>query len=990
MRIADELRALREEQRTLLRKAEELSRRIDALDAESRTAEEEERPAPPPVPPPAPPPPPAASVPPPPVELPKAPPPVPAPPRKTWLEKYVEEQIEGIRKKTEELGWEMSVGTYWIPRVAVVLIAIAVVLFLSLALERWGAEWMPYVRVGLGYAVCVALLLLAWRFEKRYPPFSWVLYSGGFALSYLVTYATHYIPFARIFGAPIVTLVLLAALVAAWAIAAQVRKSKVIACMVTFLGHVTILLATVTSQVSPPFSVVGVVFLSAGSAFFLLRNRWYYVAAAGIVGSYVNHFIIMLNSPSTNRPIDFAVGMGVLGVYLLIFALAELFSHEDVRRKAVPVWFRSAYVTANTASFFVLGSLLVHGFDFASGHQDAFRFVSAIVLFLIALAYLLRRERDPLYNTYITKAVVALTLGLAARYGGSALMAWLAIETVVLLVSSRRSGLVVTRVLAFLTGCCAFGYGLYIAFEQGIVPYTAPGHTRFVFQGLLTIAAFLGVSRLYERTNWKLRSPKTAPFAPATLAVCWQLDLIAECPGTLKGLRKPLDGLLFPYLFAMAGTILFAASGWGLAQDGHRLLTLAVATLTLTGACILLKSTPFGFASLCLAAVAVPLGTHEIIIERSVSDVLLIPALCLFAAVALCSEQRMLGARPGLVFHRSPLMPFFLYGAVAYLTGLLIVRTFVELDQSLVLALAAVVAAALFLALHPDALAGISVALLLWAGALYLGCLLDGITYSVEKLRITALVLVGLAVALDRFYAHFKHRSGAHQLGHILLAYSWVILLAYLSDELPEAWLAAAVGVTSFAYLGYGLVFHAKTAVIVSGLGALVASAGHCAWVYDRSPALGAGVLSAFLILAAYWVVCERLYARWPKAGDDATKLKIGAVAVAIPAFLMLVMLERIPQLANANQTLITISWFGLAVSLFVLSLPFRQRLYRYAGLVVILLSIGRVFLIDMRETDAIFKIAAFAVLGAGLLPISYGYFRWLNRIRHEDRDKAP
>ena len=36
----------------------------------------------------------------------------------------------------------------------------------------------------------------------------------------------------------------------------------------------------------------------------------------------------------------------------------------------------------------------------------------------------------------------------------------------------------------------------------------------------------------------------------------------------------------------------------------------------------------------------------------------------------------------------------------------------------------------------------------------------------------------------------------------------------------------------------------------------------------------------------------------------------------------------------------------------------------------------GRVFLVDMRETDAIFRILAFAVLGAGLLPISYGYFR--------------
>lgn len=982
MDTQDELRALRRELGELLEKAAGLSRRIDAIEARSpgtvtEGPREPERPV---------------AVPPPPPKAPPAPPPQPPPPpfapelasRKSWLRTTIEEQVAGFQQKTREVGWELSLGTYWIPRIAVVLIAIAVVLFLSLAFKQWG----PHMRVGMGYTVCVGLLLSAWRLEKKYAGFARVLYGGGFALSYTVTFATHYVPFARVFETPVVTLILLAALVTAWAVAAQVRRSKVIAVLVTFLGHLTIFLSTVTLDEVSLFSVVGIVFLSMGSAFFLLRNRWYYVAALGIVGSYLNHFVIMVESPPTNSVIDFTLAMGVLSAYLLIFALAELFSPEEIRREKVPVWFRTIYVTANTASFFVLGSLVVHGFDFARDHQDLFRIGAAVALLVIALAYLRRRGRDPLHNVYITKAVVALTLGLAARYGGSTLSAWLAIETVVLLISARRSGLVVTRILALIVGWLALGHGLFSAIDLGTVAYASADYTTYLLQGTLAVFAFLVASQVYQRTDWTVRSPKTAPFAPSRLATCWQLDLIAERPDTHKGVRKPLDGLLFPHLYALAGMALFLAHGWILAEEGHRLLTLAVFALALTAGAILLKSSPFGFASLCLVAVAIPLGASEITIEESALPGFAALAVCSLAATTLCSEKRLLGERPGLAFHYDARIPFFLYGTVAYLLGLVIVREFGRLDALFVLAGVAVVAAGLFLVLHPQALAGVSAALLVWAGVRYLLSLEDGIAYNPTQLKLTPWVLAGVSLGLDRYYAHFKSRIdaprlNARSLSAVLAGLAWIMLAAYVIAELPDEWLAAGAGLLAFAYLAYGLAFGSRTAVILAGGGTLLASASYTIQAYDLPPPLGPLVVG-FVLLAAFWIACERLYARWPKAGGEETKLKVGGALVGLATALLLIMLERIPNIADANLTWVTISWFGFAVCLFLMSLLVNQRLYRYAGLAVILLSLGRVFLIDMRETNAMFRIAAFAVLGAGLLPISYGYFRWLERVRSQ------
>jgi uncharacterized membrane protein len=102
---------------------------------------------------------------------------------------------------------------------------------------------------------------------------------------------------------------------------------------------------------------------------------------------------------------------------------------------------------------------------------------------------------------------------------------------------------------------------------------------------------------------------------------------------------------------------------------------------------------------------------------------------------------------------------------------------------------------------------------------------------------------------------------------------------------------------------------------------------------------------------------------------------------------LLLTMLYRIPHVASISMTFITISWFALAVFLIVLSIPLHQPWYRYVGLGIILLSLGRVAFIDMREQDTLLRVAVFAILGTGLLPISYGYFKWRAKIKNSQKE---
>jgi hypothetical protein len=1147
----------------------------------------------------------------------------------------VRERIEEIRSRTREIGWEAQLGTYWLPRVAVLCITIAVVFFLTLAIERWGAQWMPHLRVGIGYAVCAGLLALAWRSEAKYSGLARVLYGGGFAVMYFVTFATHYVRFAQVFVSPVPTLLLLAAVVAAWTIAAQVRQSKIIAVLVTALGHLTVLLSTLTLDKPGTFAMMGLVFLSAGSAFFLLRNRWYYVASLGLVGSYVNDVVALAHSRGGNPYTDFAGSMGVLAIFFLIFALAELFSPEELRRKTIPGWFRNGFVTVNTAAFLALGTVVMSHFDFTRDHQDIFRFSFAALLMLIGLGYLRLRADDPLFNVYFIKSVALATVALATRYGGNSLSACLAVETAVLLVSARRSGLVVMRLMAFGVACVAFFQSLGVAFQMAFgvdlwstldparlhltpIGYMAPQYLEHLVRAVLAAVAFLVASQLYQRTDWTVRSPKSAPFDPDTLALCWQLDLIAERPVLAKSTEKPFEGLLFPYLYALAGAVLFLAYAFPLVQDGHRFAVMAGFALVLTVSAALLGSKPFGLGAMgSLVLAASVIGSRELLHLKAIDLPVAIAGLVAAGAVALASEESRLGKRIGLAFHQHVVSPYLLYGVWAWLTGLFLIKEFPGVNGAFALAPAGVAAAGLFLVLHPTAFAAISGGFALWASVVFLPEVLDHLRVDPIRFGVAACVLVvlslladryfsflrkrtviaphlcaglvvnaiivllcyfevsiqrewlmtatalacygflayaavfsspaatavafaatiyasmrtveitfdaatadtglaaasillvalsllgdryfsylrkraeiapylcaalvinaivvllcyfevsiqrewlmtatalacygflayaavfrspaatavafaatiyasmrtaeitfdaatadpGLAVASillvalsllgDRYFAYLKKRATIAQYAcAALVVNAIVVLLCYFEVSIQQEWLMTATALACYGFLAYAAVFRSPAAAGVAFAGMLYASCRHTGEAFNAA-LLQPGLVVAFVLLAVFWVLSERLYV-WlaPRYGEildavarnsayDPRQPESVLAPIGLATVLLLVLLDRIPHLTNTYPAVITISWFGLAAVLFVLSLPFRQRFYRYAGLGVIVLSLARLFLIDMKEQDPLLRVAAFAVVGAGLLCISIGYYKWMARARAEVRQNA-
>ena len=112
----------------------------------------------------------------------------------------------------------------------------------------------------------------------------------------------------------------------------------------------------------------------------------------------------------------------------------------------------------------------------------------------------------------------------------------------------------------------------------------------------------------------------------------------------------------------------------------------------------------------------------------------------------------------------------------------------------------------------------------------------------------------------------------------------------------------------------------------------------------------------------------------------------MGGLFVGVGAGLLVIMFERMPSL---GQFFLTMSWSFLGLALFGVALGFREKWYRYAGLLVLLLAIVHAFY-DTRYLEGFPRVAAWGVLGLVLLGLGYGYVRAFSATQSREKQAGP
>lgn len=871
----------------------------------------------------------------------------------------VREWIKKLGPNDPNMGWEMALGTYWLPRIGVIALAAAVVFALSLAFQHWG----PPIRVGLGYAVSAALLGLGWRLDKKYPNYARVLSAAGLALTYFVTYATYFVPFAKILESPYISLAGQAGIVGIWAAAAQRRKSQILAGITLGLGHFTIALTTYSVASPGPYSIAGIVFLSLGGAYFLARNGWFVVAALGLIASYANHLYLMSQLDSTGTPFEFATGLGILSTYFLVYTGAELLAPDAMRRERIPFWFRNAFAVVNTLAFLALGTLLMDGYDFAEDQQYLFRYGLAVALLVVAVVYLRVRQGDPLHNTYFVKGISAATWGLATQFDAHTLSAGLAIETALLLFAARRGGLLVTRMMAYGVGLLAVSQSLITLIDLPALAYNDPGFPKLAIETAIVLVAFQFAAWLYRYTDWSTRSPARSIFDAETNGMLWRLDLFAAAPEGYT-LRKPLNGMLYPYAFALAGALLGALYAIRLTAGDDGPLVLAILSFGFALISVPLRMRPFGLAALVMFGFAIAADLGELWDTPLAKGV---PMIALLVLVAFATESRYLGEREGLALFRKRPMPYILYALVTALVAFHLETAIESVTNTLIaLGIAVVAAAVATIPLHHRALAWCATGLLLWTQFHW------AVSWTAESTAAyltLAWALIALGVAAERYFAAIAVRVA----GPVALAASAVLFAVYLLFECAPGWAPVWGAVGACALLAFAGATRGRTAAVLGLMGLVAASLYQVNTALIDDPETLPMVLG-FVAPALGWIAVERagsvLVGRFGLSQDFRTAFLAGP---AIATALLALMLFKLPL---ATTYYLTLSWCGLGIALFVLAVTFRERTYRFCGLAVLGLATLRAAFIDTRELEALPRVFALGGLGLVLLALGYAYVR--------------
>ncbi len=451
----------------------------------------------------------------------------------------------------EKPDLEAHLGTYWLSRAGIVALILGIAF---LIIYRFG-ELGVLARVGLGYLLSAGLAALGLWLSRRYLLFGRILFGGGLALAYFVTYALHFVPALRVISSEGVALTLLALHVVGIVVVAQRMESETVAGIALFLGLHTGMVSDITS-----FTLLSTTLLAAGALFFLIHNRWVLVPLSSLVAVYSTHVLWAMRDdampPGTPDSERLRLSLGFLCVYYLLFAVALLARPRDLSARA---WL--SFSLLNWVGMLMLGALEVSRW----GEPHLFTFFVALALAQAAGAgvALWRGAPKALVQTWLATGALTLALGLPARYQEAALVrAWTLV--------GLGTGLL-GRVL---------GVGVLQGVGVGLL-FLALGTTGMPTSGRTLLLVGLGVSFVLveraARLRWARLPPPTEGRGPTVLRLACALGT-GLALAWLVGEQMPSG--LTTLGWGVAAFLLFGL-GFSVRERGYRLVGLGVLAVTL-------------------------------------------------------------------------------------------------------------------------------------------------------------------------------------------------------------------------------------------------------------------------------------------------------------------------------------------------------------------------------------------------------------------------
>jgi Predicted membrane protein (DUF2339) len=278
--------------------------------------------------------------------------------------------------------------------------------------------------------------------------------------------------------------------------------------------------------------------------------------------------------------------------------------------------------------------------------------------------------------------------------------------------------------------------------------------------------------------------------------------------------------------------------------------------------------------------------------------------------------------------------------------------------------------------------------------------------------RLGALILVGVVFATQKFFAPTFHTSAdwlAYAVWTLLSAALWAAARQRLAEHahlpwlaIALLWLAASLGhadsrwpwASTFFFVGlfWALAWskyrHAPlawaTAAVIS-LGSLVALVAHMdGALHAERTLLNEHLWYLLLPAACASIAAVKLRSHpsyWPVMSSGIAAIALGFLWLNIEIIdaysfepVRVLGLDRLPQ----RDLLLSIAWGVYALFLLGLGVRWRVSAARWGSLVLMLLTIGKVFLMDLGNLEGLWRATSMLGLAVSLLIVSFLYQRFV------------
>ncbi|MCD4780356.1 MAG: DUF2339 domain-containing protein [Candidatus Omnitrophica bacterium] len=316
-------------------------------------------------------------------------------------------------RKTSNM--ELDIGRYWLNKIGIIVFTLGMGFLISYTFKYFS----PYLKVLLGYVICVALFYLGKTFERqeRYLNFSRVMFGGAWALTYFTTYAMHHFEASRIIHSQIFDLFLLALVVAGMIGHALKYKSETMVSLSLFIAYVTATLGHITT-----FTFISCALLSIVILVLVHKLQWVNILILGIMLTFGVHYIwvrpnIALSSVAPSflgiptGQSSLLMNFFFLTVYWLVYLLGihVLKPQDDDKR-------RNTLAGVNFGNF-ILYSFMAYPLITKLFYDQCFLAVLSIGLFYLLAALWTKKEKNQtLFRGDMIIAVMAITFAIPLKF----------------------------------------------------------------------------------------------------------------------------------------------------------------------------------------------------------------------------------------------------------------------------------------------------------------------------------------------------------------------------------------------------------------------------------------------------------------------------------------------------------------------------------------------------------------------------------------------